>query len=245
MYICIYIYIYCLPGWIDAEIVKMLAAGDLKQAVNCGAPSCGYRVHVDGKANSGIYNCWHNVTDEDFVVWMRVAALPSFKKLYRKIPKGALKKDTAYVLEVHDRFPVAGFKGGKHFVLSTTSWIGGKNRCAMHALVVCPVVFFSRCDALVRRCDALVRQCDALVRQCDALVRRCCCVVTWIGGTLYTPTHSFLYAHTHTLYTPTHSFLGYAYVVVGAICVALALAFLAKQLISPRKMGDPRYLNLQ
>ena len=285
---------YCLPGWIDAEIGKMLAAGDLKQAVNCGAPSCGYRVHVDGKANSGIYNCWHNVTDEDFVVWMRVAALPSFKKLYRKIPKGALKKDTAYVLEVHDRFPVAGFKGGKHFVLSTTSWIGGKNRCAMHALVVCPVVFFSRCDALVRRCDALVRQCDALVRQCDALVRqcgalvrrcdalvrqcdalvrqcdalvrqcdalvrqfdalvrqcdalvrRCCCVVTWIGGTLYTPTHSFLYAHTHTLYTPTHSFLGYAYVVVGAICVALALAFLAKQLISPRKMGDPRYLNLQ
>ena len=39
--------------------------------------------------------------------------------------------------------------------------------------------------------------------------------------------------------------MGYAYVVVGAICVALALAFLAKQLISPRKMGDPRYLNLQ
>lgn len=156
-------------GWIDAEIGKMLAAGHLKQAVNCGAPSCGYRVHdVNGAPNSGIYNCWHNVTDEDFVVWMRVAALPSFKKLYRKIPKGALKKDTTYVLEVHDRFPVAGFKGGKHFVLSTTSWIGGKN-----------------------------------------------------------------------------SFLGYAYVVVGAICVALALAFLAKQLISPRKMGDPRYLNLQ
>lgn len=78
-------------GWIDAEFGKMLAAGDLKPAGNCGAPSCGYRVHVDGQANSGIYNCWHNVTDEDFVVWMRVAALPSFKKLPEN-PKGRLEK---------------------------------------------------------------------------------------------------------------------------------------------------------
>ena len=40
-------------------------------------------------------------------------------------------------------------------------------------------------------------------------------------------------------------FLGYAYIVVGAICIALALGFLAKQLISPRKMGDAKYLTFQ
>ena len=157
-HVCLSLWMHgCLPGWIDAEIDKMLAAGDLKQADNCGAPSCGYRVHDNGQPNSGIYNCWHNVTDEDFVVWMRVAALPSFKKLYRKIPKGALKKDTTYVLEVHSRFPVADFKGGKHFVLSTTSWIGGKNRCAMRV----------SCDVLVMRCS-----CEAMLLCCDVDLRQ-------------------------------------------------------------------------
>jgi len=39
-----------------------------------------------------------------------------------------------------------------------------------------------------------------------------------------------------------NDFLGIAYIVVGSICLALALAFAAKQAISPRKLGDTRYL---
>ena len=37
-------------------------------------------------------------------------------------------------------------------------------------------------------------------------------------------------------------FLGVAYVVVGAICLALALLFLIKDRVSPRKLGDPSYI---
>ena len=37
-------------------------------------------------------------------------------------------------------------------------------------------------------------------------------------------------------------FLGYAYVVVGAICIALALLFLIKNRLSPRRLGDPSYI---
>jgi uncharacterized membrane protein SirB2 len=39
-----------------------------------------------------------------------------------------------------------------------------------------------------------------------------------------------------------NDFLGIAYIVVGSICLALAIAFAAKQAIHPRKLGDTRYL---
>ncbi|EKX51334.1 hypothetical protein GUITHDRAFT_66330, partial [Guillardia theta CCMP2712] len=121
---------------------------------------------ASGLPNQGSFFCWHNVSDEDFIVWMRVAALPRFKKLYRKIPANKLKPGATYSLIIQNRFPVKDFGGTKTFVLSTTSWIGGKN-----------------------------------------------------------------------------NFLGIAYIVVGIICVALAIIFLVKHLISPRILGDPRYLN--
>jgi len=140
----------------------------LRQATdNCGAPYCGMRVHrLDGTPNDGIYNCWQNTTDEDFVVWMRVAALPNFKKLYRRIPAGLLKKGTQYELLVRNRFPTASFGGAKHFSMSSSTFVGGRN-----------------------------------------------------------------------------DFLGYAYIVVGALCALCAFVFLGKHLVSPRIMGDPRYLH--
>jgi len=66
------------------------------------------------------------VNDPDFIVWMRTAGLPTFKKLYRiidqDIPKGA-----TIVVSVFNVYPVTGFSGEKSIVLSTTSWLGGKN----------------------------------------------------------------------------------------------------------------------
>jgi hypothetical protein len=66
-----------------------------------------------------------DVENEEFIVWMRTAGLPTFKKLHRKI-KGGLKKGT-YTMRIDQRFKVQQFEGGKSFYLSTVTWIGGKN----------------------------------------------------------------------------------------------------------------------
>jgi len=101
--------------------------------------------------------------DEDFIVWMRTAGLPDFKKLYRIIDVDLEAGN--YTVKVNSYYPVESFEGKKHVVLSTTTWIGGKN-----------------------------------------------------------------------------PFLGYAYIVVGAICFVQGIIFFIKHKISPRKLGDTRYL---
>jgi hypothetical protein len=101
--------------------------------------------------------------DEDFIVWMRTAGLPDFKKLYRIIEQPLVPGN--YTVQVRAFFPVASFSGKKHIVLSTTTWIGGRN-----------------------------------------------------------------------------PFLGYAYIVVGAICFVLGIIFGIKHKVAPRKLGDTKYL---
>ena len=64
--------------------------------------------------------------DEHFVVWMRTAALSDFRKLWGRIetdiPAGA-----TVTVDVMNRYNTYAFGGGKRVVLSTTSWLGGKN----------------------------------------------------------------------------------------------------------------------
>uniref|UniRef100_A0A6M2CR05 Putative cell cycle control protein n=2 Tax=Rhipicephalus microplus TaxID=6941 RepID=A0A6M2CR05_RHIMP len=70
--------------------------------------------------------------NESLIVWMRTAALPTFRKLYGRVdhsqeffvsslPKGD------YDLEIVYRYPVLPFKGSKRIILSNTSWLGGRN----------------------------------------------------------------------------------------------------------------------
>lgn len=70
--------------------------------------------------------------NEDLIVWMRTAALPTFRKLYRRVhhtkvgqtdglPKGN------YTLLVNYSYMVTKFEGTKRMILSTTSLLGGKN----------------------------------------------------------------------------------------------------------------------
>eukprot|EP00735_Rhodelphis_limneticus_P009203 TRINITY_DN2608_c0_g1::TRINITY_DN2608_c0_g1_i1::g.26016::m.26016 TRINITY_DN2608_c0_g1::TRINITY_DN2608_c0_g1_i1::g.26016 ORF type:complete len:391 (+),score=123.64,sp/Q9SLK2/ALIS3_ARATH/40.68/3e-76,CDC50/PF03381.10/4.5e-81,DUF3899/PF13038.1/63,DUF3899/PF13038.1/17 TRINITY_DN2608_c0_g1_i1:50-1174(+) len=103
------------------------------------------------------------VKSESFIVWMRTAGLPTFKKLHAKITTDMKKGD--YAISILNNFDVEPFGGTKSVVISTTTWLGGKN-----------------------------------------------------------------------------PFLGYAYVIVGAICFALATGFLIKHLYSPRKLGDSKHL---
>ncbi|KAJ7982095.1 ALA-interacting subunit [Quillaja saponaria] len=63
---------------------------------------------------------------EDLIVWMRTAALPTFRKLYGKIEEDLQQGDVLQVtLENH--YNTYSFNGKKKLVLSTTSWLGGKN----------------------------------------------------------------------------------------------------------------------
>jgi uncharacterized membrane protein len=77
------------------------------------------------KDNNGFQN-------EDLIVWMRTAALPSFRKLYRRIDHqkdyftDGLRKGN-YTLYVNYQYSVSEFEGSKKMILSTTSLLGGKN----------------------------------------------------------------------------------------------------------------------
>lgn len=57
---------------------------------------------------------------------MRPAALPSFRKLYGRIDTD-VPAGTTLKFRVFSAFPVAGFQGSKYLVVSTLSWVGGKN----------------------------------------------------------------------------------------------------------------------
>ncbi|KAF8562869.1 hypothetical protein P879_07225 [Paragonimus westermani] len=70
-------------------------------------------------------------TDEELMVWMRVAALPNFRKLHRRFVhenqfRNGLPAGT-YTININYTFPVTMFKGRKSFVIGNVSWLGGKN----------------------------------------------------------------------------------------------------------------------
>lgn len=63
---------------------------------------------------------------EDLIVWMRTAALPTFRKLYGKIEVDLEANDFIEVT-LRNNYNTYSFDGKKKLVLSTTSWLGGKN----------------------------------------------------------------------------------------------------------------------
>ncbi|KAI6173170.1 Cell cycle control protein 50A [Aphelenchoides besseyi] len=70
----------------------------------------------------------------DFIVWMDVAALPNFRKPYRRLNRQSDDRYRRglpaghYTLVVQNNYNVSMFKARKKFVITTTSWLGGKNR---------------------------------------------------------------------------------------------------------------------
>ncbi|XP_076169986.1 cell cycle control protein 50A isoform X2 [Ptiloglossa arizonensis] len=84
-----------------------------------------YQLDLQDESNNGFQN-------EDLIVWMRTAALPTFRKLYRRVnhkengfAEGLLAGQ--YILNVTYSYPVSAFDGKKRMILSTTSLLGGKN----------------------------------------------------------------------------------------------------------------------
>lgn len=60
------------------------------------------------------------------MVWMRVAGLPNFRKLWGKVDQ-RLAAGTKLKIYVASNFPVKGFHGTKSVVVSTSSPLGGRN----------------------------------------------------------------------------------------------------------------------
>ena len=64
--------------------------------------------------------------NEHFVVWMRVAALPNFRKLYGYIEQ-PIAAGTQLTFSVNANFEVGSFRGTKSLVLNTNNMFGGRN----------------------------------------------------------------------------------------------------------------------
>ncbi|XP_028994384.1 cell cycle control protein 50B isoform X1 [Betta splendens] len=82
-----------------------------------------YELDPTDSSNNGFIN-------QDFLVWMRRAALPNFRKLYRRITQGDYAQGLPagnYLLNINYSYPVVDFGGRKKVVLSNVSWMGGKN----------------------------------------------------------------------------------------------------------------------
>lgn len=57
---------------------------------------------------------------------MRTAALPSFRKIYGRIEED-LDADDVIIVHLMNNYNTYSFGGKKKLVLSTSSWLGGKN----------------------------------------------------------------------------------------------------------------------
>ena len=91
--------------------------------------------------NNGLQN-------EDLIIWMRTAAFPNFRKLYRKINhndpeniaiskhfKEVIQKGN-YFLIIEYNYEVASFSGEKYVVLSILTMVRGKNTFLGIAFIV-------------------------------------------------------------------------------------------------------------
>ncbi|KAG6539311.1 hypothetical protein ZIOFF_004476 [Zingiber officinale] len=57
---------------------------------------------------------------------MRTAALPTFRKLYGRIEQD-LNTNDVLTVQLQNNYNTYSFSGKKALVLSTSSWLGGKN----------------------------------------------------------------------------------------------------------------------
>jgi len=76
--------------------------------------------------DNDVINLVDDVTDEHFIVWMKPAVRPNFRKLYGIIHEDLLEGDEILVY-ITNNYDTSSWDGEKSITLSGTSWIGGEN----------------------------------------------------------------------------------------------------------------------
>ena len=69
---------------------------------------------------------WIDMTNEHFIVWMRPAGLPNFRKLWGRINRN-LDAGSDIRVTIDNNFDISSFNGEKYLILSTVNAFGGKN----------------------------------------------------------------------------------------------------------------------
>ena len=97
------------------------------ETINISDEKIAWSVDKDKYKNPENYSDhqWLDVEKERFIVWMRPAALPDFRKPWGRIERDLTKGD--YTVTITNNYPVKSFKGKKYFILTTVNWLGGKN----------------------------------------------------------------------------------------------------------------------
>jgi hypothetical protein len=81
------------------------------------------------------------VNNEHFIVWMRVEALPTFRKLYGKIDYD-FKSGDEITISITNNFEVQSFDGTKSIILTTVGNYGGKNPFPGVAFIITGAICF-------------------------------------------------------------------------------------------------------
>lgn len=97
------------------------------QVPECNYVRQGQHFTCEGDYKPVVVRDW-GIESGHFIVWMRIAGLPVFRKLWGRIDKPLKAGSTLRVHFAH-HFPVREFFGRKAFVISTSSVLGGRNDC--------------------------------------------------------------------------------------------------------------------
>ena len=122
----------CIPNSPDMyptyRPVATRTLADGSSVVDCDftTGTCNFDPPCDGSFEPVPNPSGWGINNGHFINWMRTAGLSTFRKLYGKINQD-LKPGDIIRVGIQSNFPVASYSGTKSVVLSTVSWLGGKN----------------------------------------------------------------------------------------------------------------------